>query len=59
MLLVFYFVAYCTHPWRFIDVLRSLITGQEQTQLDQLLRTKLQRDVKTPKPVGGLQASAP
>jgi radical SAM superfamily enzyme YgiQ (UPF0313 family) len=43
MLCVFYAVAYITHPWQILDVFRSLFTGNEQTLLDQLLRTKLHR----------------
>ncbi len=40
MLLAFYATAYLSRPWRAIGVLRSLFTGRESTQLDQLLRTK-------------------
>lgn len=43
MLMIFYTVATLTHPWRIIDMIHSLFTGREQTLLDQLLRTKLQR----------------
>lgn len=43
MLLVFYAAAYLTHPFRIIKFFRSLFTGYEETQLDQLIRTKLQR----------------
>jgi anaerobic magnesium-protoporphyrin IX monomethyl ester cyclase len=43
MLLAFYATAYLTRPWRFFGVLRSLFTGQESTQLDQLLRTKFRQ----------------
>lgn len=46
MLLVFYAVAYLSRPWRFINMIQSLITGKEQTQLDQLLRTKFKREFK-------------
>ena len=46
MLLVFYATAYITRPWRFIDVIKSLISGKEQTQLDQLLRTKFKKEPK-------------
>lgn len=41
MLLAFYATSYLRRPWRFINVVRALFTGQETTQLDQLLRTKL------------------
>ena len=47
MLFVFYAVAYLTRPWRFIETIRSLFTGKEQTQLDQLLRTKFKKERKT------------
>jgi len=40
MLLAFYATAYLSRPWRAIGALRSLFTGKENTQLDQLLRTK-------------------
>ena len=40
LLLVFYATAYLSRPWRILGVLRSLFTGNETTQLDQLLRTK-------------------
>lgn len=40
MLLAFYATAYITRPWRFAGVIKSLMTGKESTQLDQLLRTK-------------------
>src|SRR5690606_2912123 len=40
MLLAFYATAYLSRPWRIVSVLKSLFTGQESTQLDQLLRTK-------------------
>ena len=46
MLLVFYAVAYLTRPWRFVEVVKSLMTGKEQTQLDQLLRTKFKKEPK-------------
>lgn len=49
MLLAFYAVAYITRPWRFISLIRSIFTGNEQTALDALIRTKLQRDFKFPK----------
>ena len=42
-LLVFYATSYLRRPWRFLNVIRSLFTGRESTQLDQLLRTKLRR----------------
>lgn len=42
-LLVFYATAYLTRPWRAFGAIRSLFTGNESTQLDQLLRTKLRR----------------
>ena len=41
MLLAFYATSYLRRPWRFLNVARSLFTGRETTQLDQLLRTKL------------------
>lgn len=44
MLLAFYATAYISRPWRFFGVLRSLFSGKESTQLDQLLRTKLQQN---------------
>jgi len=40
LLMVFYATAYLSRPWRILGVLRSLFTGRETTQLDQLLRTK-------------------
>jgi len=43
LLLAFYGTAYLSRPWRFVHVLASLFTGRETTQLDQLLRTKLQQ----------------
>jgi len=43
LLLAFYGTAYLSRPWRFIGVARSLFTGRESTQLDQLLRTKWQQ----------------
>lgn len=43
LLLAFYATAYITRPWRFIGVIRSLFTGKESTQLDQLLRTKMKQ----------------
>jgi hypothetical protein len=41
MLIAFYATSYLRRPWRFLSVVRALFTGQENTQLDQLLRTKL------------------
>ena len=43
LLLAFYATAYVTRPWRFLGVLKSLVTGRESTQLDQLLRTKFRQ----------------
>ncbi len=43
MLLAFYATAYLSRPWRFFGVLKSLVTGKESTQLDQLLRTKMKQ----------------
>lgn len=43
LLLAFYATAYITRPWRFLGVVKSLFTGRESTQLDQLLRTKLRQ----------------
>lgn len=43
LLLAFYATAYITRPWRFLGVIKSLFTGNESTQLDQLLRTKLKQ----------------
>jgi anaerobic magnesium-protoporphyrin IX monomethyl ester cyclase len=43
LLLAFYGTAYLSRPWRFVHVLASLVSGKETTQLDQLLRTKLQQ----------------
>jgi radical SAM superfamily enzyme YgiQ (UPF0313 family) len=40
MLFAFYATSYLRRPWRFVNVVRALLTGQENTQLDQLLRTK-------------------
>ena len=40
LLLAFYATAYLSRPWRILGVIRSLLTGNETTQLDQLLRTK-------------------
>ncbi|MFH0945836.1 MAG: radical SAM protein [Planctomycetota bacterium] len=40
LLLAFYSTAYLTRPWRILGLIRSLLTGHETTQLDQLLRTK-------------------
>ncbi|MSR76846.1 MAG: B12-binding domain-containing radical SAM protein [Candidatus Omnitrophica bacterium] len=48
LLFSFYLTAYLTHPYRFILFLKSIISGNEETQLDQLIRTKLQRMIKTP-----------
>lgn len=50
MLSVFYLLSYLLHPWRIIDLIHSLATGEEQTQMDQLLRTKLRRDSKLSRP---------
>lgn len=57
MLLAFYATAYITRPWRFIGVVKSLFSGSETTQLDQLLRTKLKKSktadsAKREEPVG-------
>lgn len=41
MLLAFYATAYLSRPWRVFKTLKSLISGNETTQLDQLLRTKM------------------
>lgn len=46
LLLAFYATAYLSRPWRFFGVLKSLFTGKESTQLDQLLRTKWQQFTK-------------
>lgn len=43
LLVVFYSIAYITRPWRILDVIRSIFTGNEETQLDQLIRTKWQQ----------------
>lgn len=57
MLLAFYATAYATRPWRFFGVLKSLFSGSESTQLDQLLRTKFKAkkapaESKKEEPVG-------
>ncbi len=52
LLLAFYGTAYLSRPWRFVHVVRSLFTGKEATQLDQLLRTKLQQRRKAKQGAG-------
>jgi len=54
MLSVFYAVAYMIRPWRIIQAAQSIFTGNEQTQLDQLLRTKLQRSTVLSKAISRL-----
>lgn len=58
LLLAFYATAYITRPWRFLGVIRSLFTGKESTQLDQLLRTKM-KQFRTGSAKGGDAAAAP
>lgn len=43
LLLSFYATAYLTYPYRWISLVKTLFSGMEQTQLDQLIRTKLER----------------
>ena len=43
MLLAFYTVAYLTRPWRFLDLVHSLLTAREETLLDQVVRIKLRQ----------------
>ena len=45
MLSVFYAFAYILHPSRIFDVFKSIFTGNEKTQLDQLIRTKMARKI--------------
>ncbi|MBM3465787.1 MAG: B12-binding domain-containing radical SAM protein [Armatimonadetes bacterium] len=40
MLVAFYAVSYLSRPRRFLDVLASVLTGREESQVDQLIRTK-------------------
>ncbi len=42
-LVSFYGLAYLSRPWRFIDLVRSLVTGQETSNLDTLVRVKIKR----------------
>lgn len=50
LLFLFYGVAYFRHPTRFVDRLRSLVTGKETTAVDQLIRVKRDqlRTTRTP-----------
>jgi radical SAM superfamily enzyme YgiQ (UPF0313 family) len=42
-LISFYALAYLSRPWRFLDLVRSVVTGQEQSNLDTLVRVKVKR----------------
>ncbi len=42
-LVSFYLTAYASRPWRFLDVVRSLLTGREVSNLDTLVRVKVKR----------------
>lgn len=42
-LIAFYATAYLAYPYRWLSLLKSIFSGQEETQLDQLIRTRLQR----------------
>jgi len=43
ILIIFYSLAYLTRPWRIFRAVTSFVTGNEETQFDQLIRTKLER----------------
>lgn len=59
MLSVFYITAFIAHPKRFFHLFRSLITGVEETQLDQLIRTKLAQGSVMLKPFEWFRFFAP
>ncbi len=44
-LVSFYLMAYASRPWRFFDVIRSLLTGREVSNLDTLVRVKVKRPI--------------
>lgn len=43
MLLTFYGLAYLTRPWRFVTLIRGLVTGHEENIVHQTIRTKLKQ----------------
>jgi radical SAM superfamily enzyme YgiQ (UPF0313 family) len=43
MLLTFYTLAYVLRPWRFVELIRGLVTGKEENIVHQTIRTKLQQ----------------
>jgi radical SAM superfamily enzyme YgiQ (UPF0313 family) len=43
LLLLFYGVAYATHPRRIVDRIQAVFTGEETTAVDQLVRVKLRQ----------------
>jgi radical SAM superfamily enzyme YgiQ (UPF0313 family) len=47
MLVAFYATSYLRRPWRVFNVIRALFTGHENTQLEQLLRTKFHGQAPT------------
>ena len=47
LLLAFYITAYLTHPARIFGFIKSILSGNEETQLDQLIRTKMDRIIKS------------
>jgi radical SAM superfamily enzyme YgiQ (UPF0313 family) len=46
-LLLFYAMAYALRPWRFLQILRGLLTGREESLLDKYLRAKFKRPGRT------------
>ena len=46
MLLAFHVIAYLTRPWRWITLIQNLLSGREESQVAQLLRTKWRQIVR-------------
>lgn len=46
LMVVFYSIVYLSRPWRILAMFKSMFTGQEQTNVDTLLHTKIQRSFR-------------
>ncbi len=54
MTFAFYSTSYLVRPWRIVPMMLRMLTGKEETQLDQFVRTKRKQFLNSQKWLGKL-----